>query len=72
MVLSPMMGIELFFQFTFQYSDIFVSVLATILLIYGGKPFYQGAVDEFKQKEHKKNKRVNSLYCGGYFSPYKI
>lgn len=51
MVLSPMMGIELFFQFTFQYSDIFVSVLATILLIYGGKPFYQGAVDEFKQKE---------------------
>ena len=51
MILSPMMGITLPFQFTFQYSDILVSVLATVLLFYGGKPFYQGAVDEFKQKE---------------------
>lgn len=50
MILSPMMGLRLPFQFTFPYSDILVSVLATILLIYGGKPFYQGAVDEFKQK----------------------
>ena len=50
MVLSPMMGITLPFQFTFPYSDIIVAVLSTILLIYGGKPFYQGAVDEFKQK----------------------
>lgn len=51
MVLSPMMGINLFFQFTFPYSDILVAVLATILLVYGGKPFYQGALAEFKQKE---------------------
>ncbi len=50
MVLSPMMGVELFFQFTFPYSDILVAVLATILLVYGGKPFYQGALDELKQK----------------------
>ena len=50
MVLSPMMGITLPFQFTFTYSDILVTILATILLAYGGKPFYQGAVDEFKQK----------------------
>lgn len=50
LVLSPMMGITLPFQFTFPYSDIVVSVLATILLIYGGKPFFQGAMDEFKQK----------------------
>lgn len=50
MVLSPMMGINLPFQFTFTYSDILVTILATILLAYGGKPFYQGAVDEFKQK----------------------
>lgn len=50
MVLSPMMGVELFFQFTFPYSDVLVAILATILLVYGGKPFYQGAVDEFKQK----------------------
>lgn len=51
MVLSPMMGIELPFQFTFPYSDIVVSVLATILLVYGGRPFFQGAIDEFKKKE---------------------
>src|SRR5699024_1351134 len=50
MVLSPMMGITLPFQFTFQYSDILVAIVSTILLIYGGKPFYQGAIDEFKQK----------------------
>lgn len=51
LLLSPMMDITLPFQFTFTYSDIIVAVLSTILLIYGGKPFYQGAVDEFKQKE---------------------
>ncbi len=51
MILSPMMGIELPFQFTFTYSDILVSIISTVLLIYGGKPFFQGAVDEFKQKE---------------------
>lgn len=50
MILSPMMGLTLPLQFTFSYSDVLVSVLATILLFYGGKPFYQGAVDEFKQK----------------------
>lgn len=51
MVLSPMMGLSLPFQFTFPYSDILVAILSTILLVYGGKPFYQGAMDEFKQKE---------------------
>jgi Cu2+-exporting ATPase len=51
MVLSPMMGIDLFFQFTFPYSDILVAILSTILLVYGGKPFYQGAIAEFKEKE---------------------
>lgn len=51
MLLSPMMGITLPFQFSFLYSDILVSVLATILMVYAGKPFYMGAVDEFKQKE---------------------
>lgn len=50
MILSPIMGLTLPFQFTFQYSDILVAVLSTALLIYGGKPFYQGAVDEFRQK----------------------
>lgn len=48
LLLSPMMGITLPLQFTFPYSDIVVAVLATILFVYGGKPFYQGARDEFK------------------------
>lgn len=51
MLLSPFMGIELPFQFTFAYSDVLVSILATVLMVYGGKPFYMGAIDEFKQKE---------------------
>ena len=51
MLLSPMYGFELPFQFTFPYSDIVVAILSPILIIYGGRPFYQGAVDEFKQKE---------------------
>ena len=50
MLLSPMMGIELPFQFAFPYSDILVAALATILLGYGGKPFFEGAVHELKQK----------------------
>ena len=51
MLLSPMAGFDLPFQFTFPYSDIVVAILSTILIIYGGRPFYQGALDEFKQKE---------------------
>ena len=51
MLLSPMYGFELPFQFAFPYSDIVVAILSTILIVYGGRPFYQGAVDEFKQKE---------------------
>lgn len=51
MILSPMMGITLPLQFTFEYSDNLVAVLSTIMLAYGGRPFYQGAVDEFKKKE---------------------
>ena len=51
MLLSPMAGFDLPFQFTFPYSDIIVAILSTILIIYGGRPFYQGAANEFKQKE---------------------
>ncbi|MGP6139485.1 MULTISPECIES: heavy metal translocating P-type ATPase [unclassified Jeotgalibaca] len=50
LILSPMMGVRLPFQFTFPYSDILVTILSTILFIYGGKPFYQGAKHEFRQK----------------------
>lgn len=51
MLFVPLHGFELPFQFTFPYSDIVVAILSTILIIYGGRPFYQGAVDEFKQKK---------------------
>lgn len=51
LLMAPMMGIELPFQFTFPYSDLLVTGLATILLYYGGKPFYQGAIAEFKEKK---------------------
>ncbi|WP_311198628.1 heavy metal translocating P-type ATPase [Jeotgalibaca sp. MA1X17-3] len=50
MLLSPMMGVTFPFQFSFLYSDILVSILATLLIVYGGKPFYMGAMDEFKQR----------------------
>lgn len=49
-VLSPMMGIELPFQFTFPGSDWIVLILATILFVYGGQPFLSGAKMELKQK----------------------
>ena len=50
LILSPLMGINLPLQFTFQYSDIIAAIFATILIVYGGKPFFDGAVGEFKQK----------------------
>lgn len=48
--LSPMMGVELPFQFTFQGSDWLVLILASILFFYGGEPFLNGAKMELKQK----------------------
>ena len=50
MLISPMMGMKLPFQFTFPYSDILAIVLATLLLFIGGKPFFSGLISEFKQK----------------------
>lgn len=50
MVISPMMGVKLPFQFTFPYSDILAVILATLLLVIGGKPFLSGLISEFKQK----------------------
>ncbi len=48
--LSPMMGINLPFQFSFYGSDVLVLILATLLFIYGGQPFISGAKDELKAK----------------------
>lgn len=38
-LLSPMMGINLPFQITFPGSDWLVLIFASILFIYGGRPF---------------------------------
>ncbi|MGX7262916.1 heavy metal translocating P-type ATPase [Enterococcus crotali] len=48
--LSPMMGVDLPFQFTFPGSDWLVLILASILFFYGGEPFLSGAKMELKQK----------------------
>lgn len=48
--LSPMMGVDLPFQFTFPGSDWLVLILASILFFYGGQPFLSGAKMELKQK----------------------
>lgn len=51
MIFSPMMGVHLPFTFTFPGSEWVVAILATILFIYGGSPFLQGAKDELKEKK---------------------
>ena len=50
LLITPMMDIQLPFQIIFPYADVVSAVLATILYIYGGKPFYMGAKDEFNSK----------------------
>ncbi|MFH4875865.1 heavy metal translocating P-type ATPase [Staphylococcus cohnii] len=50
-ILSPMMGIKLPFQFSFNGSDWIVLVLATVLFFFGGKPFLTGAKDELLSKK---------------------
>jgi Cu2+-exporting ATPase len=49
-LLSPMMGMSLPFQFSFPGSEWVVLVLASILFFYGGKPFLDGAKMELKDK----------------------
>ncbi|MGW9857162.1 P-type Cu2+ transporter [Staphylococcus hominis] len=50
-LLSPMMGINLPFQFTFPGSEWVVLILSTILFFYGGKPFLSGGKDEIATKK---------------------
>ena len=50
LLITPLMDIQLPFQIIFPYADFVAAVLATILYIYGGKPFYMGAKDEFNSK----------------------
>ncbi|WP_442878486.1 copper-translocating P-type ATPase, partial [Carnobacterium sp.] len=49
-LLSPMMGVTLPFQFSFNGSDWVVLILASILFFYGGMPFLQGAKMELQGK----------------------
>ena len=50
-LLSPMMGVNLPFQFTFPGSEWVVLMLSTILFFYGGKPFLSGGKDEIAEKK---------------------
>lgn len=50
-IFSPMMGVQLPFQFTFPGADWMVLILATILFIYGGQPFLVGAKGEITSKK---------------------
>ena len=50
LLITPLMNIQLPFQIIFPYADVVAAVLATILYIFGGKPFYMGAKDEFNSK----------------------
>lgn len=50
LLITPLMDIQLPFQIIFPYADVAAAVLATILYIFGGKPFLMGAKDEFNSK----------------------
>lgn len=50
-LLSPLMGVNLPFQFTFPGSEWVVLILSTILFFYGAKPFLSGGKDEIATKK---------------------
>lgn len=50
-LLSPLMGVNLPFQFTFPGSEWVVLILSTILFFYSGKPFLSGGKDEIAEKK---------------------
>lgn len=49
-LLSPIMGMVLPFQWNFPGSDWLVAVLGTVLFFYGGAPFFSGAKAELQMK----------------------
>ncbi|WP_373695327.1 heavy metal translocating P-type ATPase [Nicoliella lavandulae] len=51
LIMSPMMGMRLPFQFFFKGSDWVVAILGSILFFYGGKPFFSGAKCELQSKK---------------------
>lgn len=52
LILSPLMGLSFSWQEKIQFPGYqwLILILATVLLVYGGKPFYQGAKQELQQK----------------------
>jgi len=49
-LMSPMMGMTLPFQWVFPGSDWIVAILGTVLFFYGGMPFFSGAKAELQMK----------------------
>lgn len=51
-IMSPMMGMKLPFQYINEpFTDYAVAILGSILFFYGGKPFFTGALGEIKSKK---------------------
>lgn len=51
-IMSPMMGMKLPFQYiNMPYTDYAVAILGSILFFYGGKPFFNGAKGELQSKK---------------------
>lgn len=50
LLLSPMIQQFLNIDLRFKYDTYILFILSTISLIYGGKPFFKGSIDELKRK----------------------
>lgn len=50
-ILSPVIQGFFNYEFSFLYSEYVVLLFSSIILIYGGLPFYQGLINEIKNKE---------------------
>lgn len=51
LLLSPMIQMFMGIDFRFKGDSYILFALSTLILLYGGKPFLEGAVDEIKRKE---------------------
>ena len=66
-ILSPMMGMRLPFQFTFEGSQWVVLILSCILFFYGGAPFLIGAKNELKAKSPAMMTLIAMGICVSFF-----
>ena len=65
-LMSPMMGMKLPFQFFFEGSDYLVAVIGTVLFLVGGQPFFSEARGEL----HKKKPAMMTLISMGILVAY--